>query len=470
MILQRLPFNISFWSGSDNNTVDLRAGDEFRCDLDALSTFCLNEPPARLVDFLRIASSIYVADRLVKRCPKQSVKKPSRTIGMKIGVLDPDFWNSSEVRDTIHEALDFVSGDFWDVEFVADKTPFSRRGRLLPDPYEGQSPLICLYSGGLDSVAGLAARIMQSPGRPVIPVTVWHQPRQRHLVREQLKLFGTRSNAAIDSLIVKIAMMWSSKLHRSSEERSQRCRSFLFATFGAVAAIMHGQQVIEVFESGTGAINLPLMSGMIGAKSTKSVHPKFLRLMSRLASLIAGSDVEFCLPFHAQTKGELVRNLCGNGFEQLVNLSASCVHFPQRHCKQKQCGVCPACIFRRQALASAGFTEPEDTYEYDFLGSPHAANNIAPKRVRFLKAFLMQVAWLKDVEVCGQLPPAFARHLISTEILARDESQENVIELLTRYRNEWMAIASERGRKGHNWARLLAVHEPKMEGATHAST
>jgi len=81
----------------------------------------------------------------------------------------------------------------------------------------------------------------------------------------------------------------------------------------------------------------------------------------------------------------------------------------------------------------------------------------------------MQVAWLKDVETRGQLPPAFARHLISTEILGRDQSQEDVIELLTRYRDEWMAIASERGRKGHNWARLLAMHEPQMEGVTHAS-
>ncbi|MEX2139678.1 MAG: 7-cyano-7-deazaguanine synthase [Pirellulales bacterium] len=397
------------------------------------------------------------------------MKKPSRTIGLKISVFDAEFWNSTEVRDSIHDAVDFVSGDFWDVEFVPDTTPFYRCGRLLSDPYEGQLPLICLYSGGLDSVAGLAARIAANPDRPMIPVTVWHQPRQRHLVRKQLKLFGTEVNAVTDPLIVKVAILWSAELDRSLEERSQRCRSFLFATLGAIAAIMHGQQVVEVFESGIGAINLPLMAGMIGAKTTKSAHPKFLRLMSRLATLIARSDVEFCLPFHSQTKGELVRSLCGKGLQQLANLSASCVHFPQRHCKQKQCGVCPACIFRRQALATAGITESDCAYEYDFLGSPRAANKIPPKRIQFLKAFLMQVAWLKDVETRGQLPPAFARHLISTEILGRDQSQEDVVELLTRYRDEWMAIASERESMGHHWARLLAVHEPKTEGATRVS-
>ncbi len=44
-----------------------------------------------------------------------------------------------------------------------------------------------------------------------------------------------------------------------------------------------------------------------------------------------------------------------------------------------------------------------------------------------------------------------------------------MIDLLTRYRDEWMTIALERGKKGYTWASLLAMHEPKMEGVTHAS-
>jgi 7-cyano-7-deazaguanine synthase in queuosine biosynthesis len=469
MITQRFPFNISFWAGSDPTTVNLRAGEHFRFDLDTLNRFCPEDLPARLVDFLRIASSIYVVDRLVKRRPNQRFNKPSRSIGLRISVFDAEFWRSCAVRDAIHEALDFVSGDFWDVEFVADTMSYYRRGRLFSSPSQGPSPLICLYSGGLDSVAGLAARIAQEPVRSVIPVTVWHQPRQRHLVREQLNIVRTKFSAVVDPLIVKVAMQWSAKLKRSLEEPSQRCRSFLFTTLGAIAAIIHGEQAIEVFESGVGAINLPLMAGMTGAKSTKSAHPKFLRLMSRLASLVAERDVEFCLPFQELTKGELVTNLRRNELEQLANLSASCVNYPQRHCKQKQCGVCPACILRRQAMATAGIVEPENAYEHDFLGYPQTESKIPAKRLQFLKAVLMQVAWLSGVESRGQLPSAFARHLISTEILGRNQLQEDLIELLVRYRDEWMVIASEAERKGHNWAKLLATHEPKMEGITNAS-
>jgi hypothetical protein len=126
-------------------------------------------------------------------------------------------------------------------------------------------------------------------------------------------------------------------------------------------------------------------------------------------------------------------------------------------------------IFRRQALAIAGINEPEGVYKFDFLGSPIVTNRIPAKRFQYLKAFLMQVAWLRDMDTRKQLPPAFARQLISTEVLSRGQSQEDVIELLTRYRNEWMTIASDKRETGYNWARLLAMPEPKMEGLTHAS-
>jgi hypothetical protein len=118
-------------------------------------------------------------------------------------------------------------------------------------------------------------------------------------------------------------------------------------------------------------------------------------------------------------------------------------------------------------MASAGIGEPEDVYEYDFLGSPQAANRIPARHLQVLKAFLMQVAWLKDASSQTQLPPAFVRHLISTEILGREQSQEDVTELLARYRDEWMAIAAEKQAKRHKWARLLAI--PEVEGVTHAT-
>src|SRR5947209_8772037 len=109
MITQRFPFSTSFSTARQNSAVELRAGKHFRLDLDAVNSFCLGDLPARLVDFLRIASSFYVVDRLVKRRPTGGARNRSRTIGLQVRVLDAGFWNRREVCDAIHDALGFVS-------------------------------------------------------------------------------------------------------------------------------------------------------------------------------------------------------------------------------------------------------------------------------------------------------------------------------------------------------------------------
>jgi 7-cyano-7-deazaguanine synthase in queuosine biosynthesis len=409
---------------------------------------------------------VYVVDRLVKRRPKSS----SRTIGLKIGVLDDGLWNQQDVRDCVHDALDFVTGDFWEIEFERDAQEYQWPERFLPFSKTDGSPLIFLYSSGLDSAAGLVARMNENPCHPVIPVTVWHQPGQRRLVHRQYKFlhdyyrskgFGTQ----IDPLIVKVAMMWPSAAEEKQQERSQRSRSFLFTALGAITAIMHGQRTIEMFESGVGAINLSLMAG---SKATRSSHPKFLRLMSKLASLVGANEVEFTLPFMGNTKGELVKSLAGVDLQVFAASTASCIHYPIRHKKYKQCGVCPACIFRRAALRAGGIQEPENAYKYDFLGPAERINHLPEKRLVYLKAFLIQVAQLRDIENIDRLPPAFEQHVVP-HIVPKGQSQKGVIQLLARYRDEWMNIALEGQAKGFKWAQLLAAHRPETQGVCHAS-
>lgn len=313
----------------------------------------------------------------------------------------------------------------------------------------------------------------ESPSRPVIPVTVWHQPGQRDLVQQHYAFLrdhyrgtgGTR----IEPLIVKVAMMWKSVAEEKVRERSQRGRSFLFTALGAITAIMHGRRTIEMFESGVGAINLPLMAGMVGFKATRSSHPEFLRLMSKLASLVADRDVNFILPFADKTKGEVVQTLVGSGLQELAASTASCVGFPLRHSKQKQCGLCPACIFRRGSLRFAGIQEPEGAYKYDFLGPAERVNQLPEKRLAYLRAFLMQIARLRGIEDKDRLPPAFERHIVVTGIVLKGQSQKGVIQLLARYRDEWTEIASAARESGHAWARLLAPKRPETQGVTHAS-
>lgn len=445
---QRFPFTLSYWNCGRATT--LRAGEHFRFDLDAVNNFFFGDLPSHLVDLLRIATAVYVVDRLVKREPKDE----PRAIALKIEVFRRDLWDRPRVRDALHDALEFVTGDSWDIKFEQDTQPYKWPSSFLPLAKCDGSPLICLYSGGLDSAAGLVARMNENPGRPIIPVTVWHQARQRLLVRGQYDFlrrhyrttgFGTR----IEPLIVKVAMMWKSAAAKRNQEPTQRGRSFLFTALGAITAVMHGQRAVEVFESGVGAINLPLMSGMVGPKATRSSHPGFLRRVSELVSLVADTEVEFTLPFKDRTKGELVKALAASQLRAFAAMSASCVHFPIRHRKYKQCGLCPACIFRRVALSAARIPEPDGTYQHDFLGAADRINALPEKRLVNLKAFLLQVARLRGIEDHDRLPPAFERHVVGTGIVPKGQSQEGVIRLLAGYRDEWMETASVARKRGH---------------------
>jgi hypothetical protein len=81
----------------------------------------------------------------------------------------------------------------------------------------------------------------------------------------------------------------------------------------------------------------------------------------------------------------------------------------------------------------------------------------------------MQVASLEDVRAGTPLPRSVLGHLLSTEVLSNGHPLEAVISLLASYRDEWMAIASDRHRQGLAWPRLLAAPQPQLQGVNHAS-
>ena len=76
------------------------------------------------------------------------------------------------------------------------------------------------------------------------------------------------------------------------EEKSQRTRSFLFVATGGVVSATTASTELEMYESGVGAINVPLLAGMEGSQATRSAHPstrdRFSLMMMRSISLLIG--------------------------------------------------------------------------------------------------------------------------------------------------------------------------------------
>ncbi|SRR5579883_51333 len=443
---------------------------EFGLDFMAPQNYFFAGLPPRLVDLLRIGETIYAVDRLVRRRrgPSQSW---SRDLNLRVGVLDPDFWAAAETLGALQDTIEFVTGDTWAFEFFRGSRQYEWMCPLLSEVFAKESPLVCLYSGGLDSVAGLALRLRECPDRLVLPVTIKRLPRQDMLVNEQFKLLSDRRGAKIEPLIITVMMNQPAGLTWARRERSQRGQSFLFAAAGAVAAALTGQSSVEVFESGIGSVNIPLMAGMVGSMATRGCHPEFLRRMSCLVSLVTGRQMNFRLPFFDFTKGEMVRALNDSGLADMAGATVSWARFPVGYHPYQQCGICPACVFRRQAIQVAEIDEPEGLYTFDLFGPAAEVNRIPPDKLNYLKAFLMQVAGWADIETTGRLPAPVERHLRRTRVLKLSDSPQPIIDLLARHRDEWELIAAEGREKGYRWARLLAPASGFVgQGANYAST
>jgi len=449
----RAPYRFKFGKVEGRRLRPASAGVDFRLDEQHIREFLLRTPGKRQRDLLRIGMAVYVADRLERRVRKSVERGGARELNLDVDVQDWDFWSSDANSALVRQALRQLSGDDWHVRFtpggaVEEVEPFLR----LPEEPSG----VCLYSGGLDSAAGLATRLRTRAG-PMIAVTANHQPGQRRRVTSQLDAIGRRYEAHVYPLVVRTTLVKPPRMDR--QELTQRCRSFLFMSLGGVVANFVGTDSVEVYENGVGALNLPLMSGMlVGSRATRATHPAFLRTMSELLTRVAERPIKFDLPFRHHTKAEITRTLKEDGLDGLARSTVSCMHYPLRiRGTAKQCGCCPGCIGRRQALLASGTEEDPALYVHDLFGDAQAVNNLPFDNISYLKATLMQVAELAGLEADGSGPDIFRRHVSGTGLLECNESVSPWVDVMRRYREEWLKIVAWGHSRGWHWADWLAA-------------
>ena len=107
----------------------------------------------RQIDLLRIATAVHVADGWATRRRRET--NGHRSLVLDVEVLDAAFWARSETMSRLKDCVDFLSGgDDWSFRFRPSSSPRHEQQSVLfraVDP-----PIVSLYSGGLDSAAGLA--------------------------------------------------------------------------------------------------------------------------------------------------------------------------------------------------------------------------------------------------------------------------------------------------------------------------
>ena len=451
--MNALNASFEFIITNGGRSLSLKKGDHFRLHPTGGDRRFGDELTKRQIDLLRISMAIHVADGWVRRYRNTN---GHRQPVVDVEVLDAAFWGRPESYDRLKTCVDFLSGgDDWSFRFLqATHAHHDRQSNLFRG--HDRSELVVLYSGGLDSAAGLAARLAMVSGRTVIPVTVRHQMQKGKLVRDHYKLLvnaGLSSKVALQPFEAA-AFVKNKRIKKDIGERlrevSHRCRPLMYMSVAGLVADSVSSPEVEIFESGVGSVNLPLRSGLADHRTSRSSHPHFLRLFSNLVSYVSETDVSFVLPFAHLTKAEVVGIAKSLDMEELARKSVSCILHPLRRRSGRPCGYCTACVYRRQAMITAGIEEGRDAYDVDLFSPAGPHSYTTEQQLSRIWAFHQQAWRLAELhEEC--VPEFFRSYLYATHAVCADSELDAHAEVHRRYQREWETIIADARRRDLPW-------------------
>jgi hypothetical protein len=339
---------------------------KFSASVESLLTLFCGDVPAVLEDLIDVAVTAYVTDRAIRRRPPSGESGSllwQRDLELHIPVTEPDKWNQSVIKELLSDALGCLTEDRWKFSFHPRKHRRPLQRVLCPP---GSPIKAALFSGGLDSLAGLAVDLENLRGETLLSVTCVTGRRLMNKQRKILRSLRKEHRDRFVPIIAPVRLVQTRKAYNDNEP-TQRARGFLFCILGAVAALLGGADELSIYENGVGAINLPLSEAQLGAQSSKATNPVALRKIEELISALLGRAFSLRLPYIFSTKGQMCEALSQTAFKSLALDSISCDSFPLRISGPEQCGICSSCLLRRQALWTSKFREDlqEGRYRYD---------------------------------------------------------------------------------------------------------
>lgn len=361
-------------------------------------------------DLLDLGVAVFMSDLYVRR-----MKNLGRRIGLLLSVRHPARWSAAgeEIRRTIAH----LGRDDFDVRFL------KLRGPTKDGPYKVRADrrCICLFSGGLDSAAGVAWAI----GQGMEPLLVSHYGQsnlsgiQQGLISELERRFGRKLDrigfyvgprkktpASVPTRLRPLYPLGG----QPASVMTQYLRSFLFLTAAAALALETGTHRIYVFENGPVALN-PLISE--GRVNTRTAHPHVLNSFREIIQRVFNVDLDIRNPLQNLTKGEVAGLLKKAGLEGSIAKTVSCWNWFNVPVRAKRLGVacagarhdgdCLPCVVR-QAAVNAAAIRKDARYLVDvFQGHP----NLGPDQlsaIADLLRFCRTVLALDDAALLRRVP------------------------------------------------------------------
>lgn len=419
--------------------------DWHRCEIGAnllispetLKSYCFAPWEPVIFDAFLTVAAVEFCDRKFGR--------PTHTWGRRfhlaVPVHDPERWNSPNLASALHEALKMLTGDDWHVEFTSRCVP-------AVQPIQSQLPLpsdawaVIPYSDGLDSQAVAAIA-----GRPhgLLRVRLAPKPiNSRKLKRASLPFTAIpyQVRAAKNELV----------------ETSNRSRGFKFATISGIAAYLAKVGRVVLPESGQGALGPALV--LVGqAYPDYRNHPRFTRIMERFIAALLDYRIQYEFPRLWHTKAETLRAYVeqGNGADSWMH-TRSCWQSRRQisvdH-KQRQCGICAACMLRRMSVHAAGLQESRETYAWEDLSAATFKAGAAPRFTKITDALreyaiagtlhMDELARLRNSPLHAQGMKRHSRELGEWLHISTDDAEKRLHRLLGQHELEWRAFLESVG-------------------------
>ena len=112
------------------------------------------------------------------------------------------------------------------------------------------------------------------------------------------------------------------------------------------------------------SLNLPPVDQVIGARATRTTHPRVIRSLNKLLAKIFDHAFEVRNPFIWHTRPEVVKRIADNGFRDMIRHTVSCTRVMDMTKLNPHCGLCWQCLDRRFSILATGLQDDDPAEAY----------------------------------------------------------------------------------------------------------
>lgn len=394
-------------------------------DTGRLEAYAFKDRQPVVLDLINVLAAVEYADRSSKR----SVTRWARALHLTVPVYEQATWLRQDVHEALVEAVRFLTGDAWSIEFV-QRTDSPMPAPQVPLALSPEIRFVIPYSDGVDSRAVAAIYEAESPNS---------------LQRVRVGSVGADSRRRGQPAPFTRVPYRLNVPNRTHAETTGRSRGFKFAVIAGIAAHLGEVQTILIPESGTGIFG-PALTTYMHAYPDYRNSPLFYERVSLFLEKLLGRKSSFVYPRLWNTKAETI---------QLASERCTGIDFTKtRSCWMKQniashggnyfqCGVCAACLFRRMSFQIAGVMETSGAYLCENLGAD-APGNAIPNGYAHAKSLvdyafagaslMADFARIAEREDTLEIQAQLLAPILDTEAT---EVAENLKCLIRRHGREW---------------------------------